>query len=246
MSAPLITAAVIALNEEAHIVPCLESMAWADELLVMDGGSSDRTAPLASQFGARVEQRPFDTFPAQRNAALRLAANDWVLFVDADERVTPELALATRETVGAAAHCGYYIPRYNYIFGRVIRHTGWYPDYQMRLLDRRSASYDEEVPVHEVVRLESGSPGYLVAHFVHYNYRTIGQFIRKQERYTDFEASQLRQQGSVHARSLVSMPLREFFRRYVQLAGYRDGAHGLLLSGLMAYFMFRRYWKCLN
>ena len=242
----MITAAIIARDEERNIVACLDTMAWADERLVLDGGSRDRTIELACEAGARVEQRPFDDFARQRNAAMSLAANDWILFVDADERVTPELAREVPQTVRAAEHDGWFIPRFNHIFGKVIRHTGWYPDYQMRLLDRRHARYDETVPVHEVVTLDRGGPGYLRQHFVHYNYQTLEQFVRKQERYSDFEAQQLLALGEVRTRSLLSMPLREFARRYWTLQGYRDGGHGLLLSLLMAYFTFRRYQKCLS
>jgi len=241
-----VTAAVIARDEEANVLSCLETVAWAEERLVLDGGSADRTVELAREAGARVERRPFDDFARQRNAAMALAANDWILFVDADERVTPELAQEVRETVDRPEHDGYFIPRFNYIFGKVMRATGWYPDYQMRLLDRRHARYDEAVPVHEVVRLDRGEPGYLRQHFIHYNYATLGQFLRKQERYSAFEAKHLRATGPVRLRSVLSMPVREFIRRFWQLQGWRDGGHGLLLSLLMAYFTFRRYRKCLT
>lgn len=241
-----VTAAVITLDEEPNITACLGTLVWANELLVLDGGSLDRTVELAKQAGARVERRAFDTFPSQRNAALRLASNDWTFFVDADERATPGLAAEIRQLLEQPRHDGYFVPRFNHIFGKVIRHTGWYPDYQLRLIDRRYARYDEAVPVHEVVTFDRGSAGYLSEHLVHYNYQTLGQFFRKQERYTDFEAKQLLARGSVAPRSMLSMPIREFVRRYWQLQGYRDGGHGLLLSLLMAYFVFRRYQKCLT
>src|SRR5207244_6180091 len=108
-----LTAAVIARDEEANILACLETVEWASERLVLDGGSSDATIELARQAGVRVEERPFDDFPRQRNAAMALAANDWILFVDADERVTPELAAEVRETVERPEHDGYFIPRFN-------------------------------------------------------------------------------------------------------------------------------------
>ena len=242
----MITAAVIARDEERNILPCLSTMAWADERLVLDGGSHDRTVDLCRAAGVRVEQRAFDDFPRQRNAAMALASHDWILFVDADERVTPELAAEVRQETLAPRYDGWFVPRFNYIFGRVIRHAGWYPDYQLRLLDRRYAHYDESVPVHEVATFDRAQPGYLSEHLVHYNYQTVAQFFRKQERYSDFEARQLLARGPVRARGLLSMPLREFFRRYWTLQGYRDGGHGLLLSLLMAYFMFRRYQKCFH
>src|SRR5262249_54525784 len=128
----------------------------------------------------------------------------------------------------------------------VMKHTGWYPDHQMRLLDRRHARYDEAVPVHEVVVLDHPSAGYLRNHFIHHNYDSLRQFFSKQERYSDFEAKQLLVGGRPRVRSLASMPVREFIRRYWHLEGYRDGGHGLLLSLLMAYFVFRRYVKCLR
>ena len=243
-SSPPLTAAIIAKDEQRNIAACLGTIGWAAERLVLDGGSRDRTIELALALGARVEQRPFDDFARQRNAAMALASHNWILFVDADERVTPELACEVDYTMNAPDHDGYFIPRYNEIFGKVIRHSGWYPDYQMRLLDRRFTCYDEAVPVHEVVRLTRGQPGYLSQHFVHYNYRTVRQFFEKQERYAAFEAEQLRRNGGAPARALVTMPLREFARRYWSLQGYRDGGHGLLLSLFMAYFTFRRYWQC--
>ncbi|MBV8085303.1 MAG: glycosyltransferase family 2 protein [Chloroflexi bacterium] len=242
----MITAAVIAKDEERHIAACLETIAWADDRLVLDSGSSDRTSELAHQGGARVDIRAFDDFAHQRNAALALAKHDWVLFVDADERVTPELAAECRRTVANPEHAGYFIPRLNRIFGKVIRHAGWYPDYQMRLLDRRQAQYDEAVPVHEVVRLDHGQPGYLREHFIHYNYDSVGQFLAKQRRYSALEARRLQFEGPVRKRSLLSMPVREFVRRYWTLEGYRDGGHGLLLSALMAYFTFQTYRQCVS
>jgi glycosyltransferase involved in cell wall biosynthesis len=241
-----LTAAVIARDEEANIGACLETVGWATERLVLDGGSVDRTVEVSRAAGARVEQRQFDNFACQRNAAMRLASHDWVLFVDADERVSEPLASEVEVTVAQPDHDGYFIPRYNYILGRVMRHAGWYPDYQLRLLDRRYGRYVESVPVHEVAELDRGEPGYLSQHLVHYNYQTLAQFFRRQERYSDFEAQQLRDGGPVRARSLLSMPVREFVRRYWQLQGYRDGGHGLLLSALLAYFTFRRYLKCLS
>ncbi|MHB8620727.1 MAG: glycosyltransferase family 2 protein, partial [Chloroflexota bacterium] len=176
-----LTAAIIARDEERNIGGCLDSIGWADERLVLDGGSQDGTLEQArSRAGTRVEERPFDTFPRQRNAAMKLAAHDWILFVDADERVTSELAAEVRQVIQQPKHDGYYIPRHNRIFGKIIRHTGWYPDYQLRLLDRRRGHYLESVPVHEVVSLDRPPAGHLHEHLLHENYRTIQQFWRKQ------------------------------------------------------------------
>ncbi|MDE3076870.1 MAG: glycosyltransferase family 2 protein [Chloroflexota bacterium] len=245
-SAP-ITGAVIAKDEQRHISACLESLAWADERLVLDGGSTDDTPEICGRMaGVRVERRPFDDFARQRNAAMALAGHDWILFVDADERVTPELAEEVRRVLAGPAHDGYFIPRFNHILGKVMLHTGWYPDYQMRLLDRRHARYDEAVPVHEVVLLDRGQPGCMQNHLLHFNYDSLPQFLEKQQRYSELEAARLKQAGLARRRQLLSMPVREFGRRYWQLQGYRDGARGLLLSFLLAYFTFRAYAKCLR
>jgi glycosyltransferase involved in cell wall biosynthesis len=130
--APRLTAAVIARDEEDNIGDCLRSVAFADECLVLiDLATRDRTAEVARGLGARVEERAFDTFAGQRDAALDLATGDWVLFVDADERVTPALRAEILTTVARPdGQRGFWIPRHHYLLGRVIRHAGWFPDYQ--------------------------------------------------------------------------------------------------------------------
>ena len=138
---------------------------------------------------------------------------------------------------------GWWVPRRNIIWGRWIHYTGWYPDYQLRLLRRGRARYDPERQVHELVILD-GPEGHLANPLDHYNYRTMKQFLRKQDSYADYEARILaRQLGRIKPHSLVLQPLREFHRRYIQLRGYRDGAHGLLLSLLMAYCTFVAYLR---
>ena len=138
---------------------------------------------------------------------------------------------------------GWWVPRRNYIWGRWIRHTGWYPDYQLRLLRRGFAHYDPAREVHEIVILD-GPEAYLQNPLIHYNYRTVRQFLRKQNYYADYEAAILVEQGiRPRPHSFVLQPLREFHRRYVTLDGYKDGAHGLLLSLLMAYYTFVAYWR---
>lgn len=234
----------LALNEETDIVPCLESVAWADErIVVLDPRTSDRTAELARQVGARVVERPFVNFADQHQAALALAAHDWVFSIDADERATPELAAEIRCAIEQPSPVGWWVPRHNIIWGREIRHTGWYPDYQLRLMRRSRVRYDPEREVHELVIVD-GEAGYLKNALVHYNYRTVAEFLRKTERYTLLEAGILRKAGvRPRLRSLVGQPLREFWRRYVQYQGYRDGGHGLLLSILMAYYRGLTYWR---
>lgn len=238
-----ISAIVLTKNEEANIAECLNTLHWADELLVLDSFSDDATVEIAVAMGAEVQQRRFDNYARQRNAALRMGHKEWVFFVDADERATDELADEIRHAVRDEGLDGWWVPRKNYIFGRWIRHAGWYPDYQLRLLRRDRAHYDERREVHELVELD-GEAGYLQNPLIHYNYDTVREFCDKQDRYTGYEVRVLFESGH-RARpwNLVLQPVRQFRWRYLSLRGYRDGWRGLLLSCLMAYYDWVRYWR---
>ena len=233
-----LTAAVIARDEERMLPGCLESVAFADERLVLvDASTLDRTREVARLHGARVEERVFDNFAAQRDAALALAQGDWVLFVDADERVTVPLRDEVLATL-AEPHVsgGFWIPRDNYLMGQRIRWAGWYPDYQLRLLQRGAAHFDPLRPVHEVALID-GPVGHLREALVHLNYRTLAEFIHKQERYCRLDAERwLATYGTPRQRAIVGQPAREFWRRYVTLQGYREGPLGVLLCLLLAYY----------
>ena len=241
-----VSAVVIARNEEGHIAACLESLAWADERLVVDSGSTDATVSLARQAGARVVHRDWVSFPDQRNVAMEMATGDWVFFVDADERATPELAAEIRKVVAEAAVAApvmYWAPRHNIIFGKVILHTGWYPDFQPRLFRRGFASFDPARVVHELPVLQGGS-GHLKSSLIHFNYRNVTEFLARQMRYADLDVQRLREEG-VRPRFWAPLlqPLRQFRWRYFGLQGYLDGGHGLLLSLLMAYYDMQVYWR---
>lgn len=236
----MLTAIVLTLNEARHLPDCLRSLAWADEVLVYDSFSTDATVAVAEAHGARVCQRRFDNYAGQRNAALQATTAEWVFFVDADERVPPALR---EEITGVLARpeAGWWVPRDNYLFGRLTRHAGWYPDYQLRLLRRAAAQYDPARPVHELVRLD-GAAGHLRQALVHINYEAVGEFIAKQKAFARLDAQRLQLEG-VHARPhhLVTMPLRQFWWRLATLGGWRDGWHGLRLSALMGLFEFEKY-----
>ena len=178
---------ILTRNEEEHIRECLDSVrGFADELLVLDSGSSDRTREIAAEAGARVEQRQFDDYPNQRNAAIEMARGDWIFFIDADERATPafgqELVAQTaradeRRARGEPAWVGFWVPRKNIIFGKWIRHTGWSPDMQPRGLKKGWGRFDPRREVHELLVWE-GCAGYLSEPLTHYNYKTLAQFRR--------------------------------------------------------------------
>lgn len=236
-----LTVVILTKNEEQNIVACLGSVAWADRRVIVDCHSEDATVSLAAKMGAQVLTHPFRNFADQRDYALTAVQSDWIFFVDADERATPELAAEVRQVIQDPTTNGWWVPRRNYIWGRWIRHAGWSPDYQLRLLRHGCARYDPERPVHEVVLLD-GRAGHLQNPLIHYNYQTIGQFIRKQRQYSELEAEILFQQGERPLwRKFISQPWREFWRRYITLQGYKDGSYGLLLSALLGYYRFRVY-----
>lgn len=237
-----IAGVIITLNEEEHIVECIDSLRWTDEVIIFDSFSTDRTLELAEQTGARILQHPFENFGAQRDAALQAIDAEWVFFVDADERSTPELAAEIREKLNLGGpERGWWMPRHNYIFGRLTLGSGWYPDYQLRVVHRASARYDPSRPVHEEVILD-GEAGYLESPLIHYNYRDLAQFVAKQEKYTDFEAG-IRYRKGLRPKpwTYLTGPLRQFWWRFVTLHGYRDRLHGLRLSLLMAYYDYQTW-----
>jgi glycosyltransferase involved in cell wall biosynthesis len=248
-----LSAAVLARDEARFIAPCLASLAWADEVLVLvDDRTTDATAAIARRHTPRVHVEPFGSFPRFRNRALALTLCDWVFFVDADERVSPALATEARRAVAAAetdGQAGYWVPRRNRICGRWMRGAGWHPDYQLRLVRRAAARYASGGLVHEVADLD-GPVGWLRTPLIHYNSETLAEFVAKQRRYARLEACTRWRAGErPRARAYLGQPMREFWRRYVELGGYRDGALGLLLAAYLGYAaalrtrMLARLWQ---
>ena len=240
-----ITAVILTYNESEHIVDCIESVRFAERILVFDSLSTDGTQSLAGDAGAIVQEHPFENYSRQRNAALETAealGTDWVLFVDADERVTSELAAEVRAVANNPGnHAGYRVPRHNYIFGKLTLGAGWFPDYQLRLLKVGSARYDPTRAVHEFAILD-GDTGTLAQPIIHYNYRDVAQFHETQRRYSRFDAQTLYENGErLKPWTLITMPLRHFIWRYITLHGYRVGLHGFFLCILMARYEFRKY-----
>lgn len=236
-----ITAIILTYNEEKHIAACLQSVAWADEKMVFDSLSTDRTQQLARDADAKVITHAFQNFAQQRNAALECCDTEWVFFIDADERCTDQLALEIQKVVVQQEHHVWSVPRDNYLFGRLTRGAGWYPDYQARLFHVGFASFDPAREVHEVAVFD-GTMGYLSATLTHFNYETVNQFHVKQRKYAELEAGILfKQDVRPKARNYIVQPLREFNRRFIKLRGYRDGLHGLRLSALLAYYNFDMY-----
>lgn len=239
-----IVAGVLTKNAAQHLADCLETLSWADGVILEDGFSDDETVAIAQAYQATVCQNEFVNFSVARNNVLQSGTDmgaDWLLFVDADERVTPELATEIQTVVARHEKVGWWIPRYNDMWGHRMRGGGWYPDYQLRLLKIGAARYDPQREVHELAELD-GEAGYLREHLIHYNYDSLAHFKEKQGRYSEFETKILRAKGiRPKPWTYLTMPLREFKRRYISLHGYRDGWLGLQLCGLMGWYTFKTY-----
>ncbi|MEM8862265.1 MAG: glycosyltransferase family 2 protein [Chloroflexota bacterium] len=235
-------AVILTLNEEEHIGDCIQSLSWADGVLVFDSYSQDGTLDIAHKLKAETAQNKFENYAQQRNAALTYvekAGFDWIFFVDADERSTPELEQEIRNKINSWPEMGWYVPRHNYIFGNLTLGAGWYPDYQARLFKIGKVRYER--PVHEVA-LVNGDEGHLQNPLIHYNYKDIEQFHRVQEKYTHYEATIMQKEGiRPKFYTPFTQPVRQFWWRYKTLSGYKDGWHGLRMSTLMMYYEWKKY-----
>lgn len=238
-----ISAVLITLNEERRIAAALDSVRFCDEVLVLDAGSTDRTRDIASSAGARVEVRAWEGFTAQRNHAVAAARHDWILAVDADERVTSPLR-AEIEGMRAAgfADAGYRIPRVAFYLGRWIRGTDWYPDPQLRLFDRRRGRWVGGL-VHESVRVD-GPVGRLRNELEHHTYEDISDHLATIDRYTTLWARQAHGEGK-RAGVLDGCVASTwaFIRNYVVRRGFLLGEAGLTVSTLNAYYTYAKMAK---
>ena len=240
---PGLTVTIITLNESAHMADVLRSVAFADEVIVVDSHSTDGTPDIARQFTDRVVVRDWPGYIDQKNYAASLASHDWILSVDADERVTPELAQEIRALLAGAPACaGYRVPRLSHYLGRWIRSTDWYPDFQLRLYDRRRCAWAGRY-VHESVRTD-GPVGRLRADLLHYTYRDVAHHLQTIDRYTTLAARQMHEDGRrAGVRHLLLNPAAAFLRNYVARGGFRDGRVGLIVSLLNTYYVMLKFVK---
>ena len=240
---PKLSVTIITKNEAADIEAALASVAWADEIVVVDSHSTDDTAAVARRHTDRVVVRDWPGYGAQKNYAASIAAYDWILSLDADERATPELATEIRARLnGAPREAAFRIPRVTWHLGRWIRTTDWYPDYQLRLYDRRAAEWTGAL-VHEAVGVR-GAVGQLRAELQHYAYRDIADHLETIDRYTTLAAHQMHDAGRrAGIGGLIVHPPLAFLRNYVARGGCRDGAAGLIISSMNAYYVFLKFAK---
>ena len=240
---------IITKNEAANIAACLDGVAFADEIIVLDGASSDDTVHIAQAHGARVVNAPeWSGFGPQKNRALALATQDWVLSIDADERVTPELAAQLRAATQQSKGHAYAIPRRTQFCGQWIDHCGWSPDYVLRLFKRGHARFSDDL-VHERLICSTAQASRLTAPLLHYSYPTPIHYWRKLQQYAVAWASQ------AHARGRKSSMIRAvtsaawaFIKSYVLRLGFLDGGMGLAVCVMQAQAAFGKHFHlyCLN
>lgn len=235
---------IITKNEAAHIADCLASVSFADEIIVLDSGSTDGTVELARNLGAQVHQSPdWPGFGPQKNRALALATQEWVFSIDADERVTPALREEMIETLRQPMRSGYEVMRLSEFCGKPIRHSGWWPDPVLRLF-RREAGKFSDVLVHESVSLSDGKPGRLKSHLLHYPHPTLDSLIDKTNRYSGEAAKMMFAQGKRAGLPMIVVhSMWTFIRIYFLRLGILDGRHGFVLAVTAASGNFLRYSK---
>jgi len=238
-----VSATIITLDEEHNIAGALESVSWADEVIVVDSGSKDRTLEICRRFTDRIFHRDWSGFVDQKNHAVDKASHDWILSLDADERISSELRKEIREEMRTGFRKdGYYIPRRARFMGRWILHGDWYPDYQMRLFDRRKGEW-RGGRVHESVAVE-GSTGRMRAEIHHYTYRDFSEYLRKLETYSSLAALDYFDRGRKAAPwMLLAKPLGVFLKAYLVKGGFRDGSAGFAVAVMGAVSVFFKYAK---
>ncbi len=243
---PSLSATIITLNEAENIQECISSLTCADEVLVVDSGSTDGTPDLARASGARVIERDWPGYPEQKDFAASQATHDWILSIDADERVTPELAAEVRSALAEAAdRVGFRIPRLTNHMGRWLRTTDWYPDHQLRLYDRRQASWASTPQrlVHESVTAR-GRVGELTQDLLHLPYRNLEDHYVTLQRYSTLAATQMARNGRrIGAFALMFHPPAAFLRNYLLKLGFLDGLAGLTVSAMNAHYVAAKFSK---
>jgi glycosyltransferase involved in cell wall biosynthesis len=238
-----LTVTVITYNEADHIAAALDSVSWADEIIVVDSGSTDDTVAIARSKDVRVETRAWSGYIDQKNFAHLLASNDWIFSLDADERITPALAGEIHALLATEpSRKGYRVPRVAYHLGRWVRTTDFYPDYQTRLYDRRSARWTG-LYVHESVSV-NGGPGQLVNELQHYSFRDLRDQLDRINHYTTLAARQMYERGQrTGPLAIIAHPPAAFLRNYVLRRGILDGTVGLMISLMNSYSVFLKFAK---
>lgn len=237
---------LITYNEEKNIRRTLESVNWADEIVVVDSGSTDGTAAICREYGAKVVHQDWLGFARQKNLAIDHTSGDWVLSLDADEPIEPELAQEIRNIITSPQPLdGYRIPRKTFFLGKQIRHGGWYPDYNLRLFRKGRGRFEERV-VHEAISVQ-GRIGNVEHAILHYAYPDLASYMDSINRYSSLAVDVMREKGINRFKAgwvnILFRPMLTFFHKYFLRFGFLDGKHGLVLNLFHSYYVFAKYAK---
>jgi glycosyltransferase involved in cell wall biosynthesis len=239
-----VSAVIIVYNEEKNLRECLETVQWADEIVVVDSHSQDRTVEIAREFTKKIFQKEYKGHIDKKRFAVSKATHDWVFSIDADERVTPQLKKELREVLaqGGGEAVGYDMPRMTRHLGRWILHGEWYPDLVTRLFRRSRMRYEGTEP-HDRVILE-GKRGHLSGMLLHYNYRDFAHQIQTVQSYSDVAAQALFAEGRrAGFRNLMLRPPFKFFKCYILKRGFLDGWPGFIIAATSAFYVLAKYVK---
>ena len=235
---------IITHNEEKNIKACLESIKWADEIVVVDNDSNDNTIKICKEYTDRIFQEEWKGYAKQKQSALEKTSTDWVFSLDADERVPHELFLEIKEILAFDYEnfYGYQVPRKSFFSEKLIKHGGWYPDYQLRFFKKDKGSFGDE-KIHESVRI-NGPVSYLNSPIEHYTYNSISDFLKRMDTYTSLFAEDRYKKGKkTRWEQLVFRPPFTFFKMFFLQRGMLDGYYGFILAILYSYYTFLKYAK---
>lgn len=234
---------IITQDEQDNIHDCLESVKWAQEIVVVDSGSADETENICREYTDRFYTKDWPGFGVQKQRALELTNCDWVLSLDADERVTPELQIEIIAAIEVDSEVyGYMIPRLSHYLGKGIRHAGWYPDYTLRLVKKDKSHFSNDI-VHEKLIVD-GKVGRLNNHFMHFPYKDIAHHLQKINQYSSLSAQKMLESGKTVSWSMVFVKaFFGFFRAYILRKGFIDGWQGLVVSISTALSVYLKYIK---
>ena len=228
---------IITKNEEENIRDCLETVKWADEIIIVDSFSRDKTVEIAKEYTGKIFQKEWMGYGKQKNFALEKVTGDWVLNIDADERVTKELAQEIKEAIQEKEYDGYYIPNKAYFLGKWIRHSGWYPDYHLRLFKKGKGRFNERI-VHEAVQI-AGKKDYLKGSIEHFTAKSIGEYLKRMDKYAKLTIEERGGRAGWH--QVFFRPPFTFFKMYIIKRGFLDGIHGLILALCHSFYTFSKY-----